>query len=109
MMRTRWLKWAAVFLVGVLPLPAAAGEAPLAQLPADTPILVSLRGFQGTKERLATMIKNALPDLGPGVADKMDAALDRALEGRKLAGLDPNGPIFLAFTALPRPGGGEPP
>src|SRR5947208_1518412 len=99
MMRIRWSKWVAVFLGFVLVLPARAGDSPLAQLPADTPILISLRGIQGTKERLAILIKNALLDLGPGAAAKMDADLDKALDGRKLAGLDPNGPVFLAFTS----------
>jgi hypothetical protein len=109
MMQTRWFPWTAVLLTGVLALPAAGGEAPLAQLPAETPVLVSLRGLQATRERLATMIKNGEPDLAPLVTAQMDAALEKVLDGRKLAGLDPNGPLFLAFTSLPSPGqGGSP-
>jgi hypothetical protein len=109
MKHMRWLNWAVVFCVGVVALPAAAGESPLAQLPADTPVVVSVHGLQGTKERLAAMIKKALPDQGAAAVAKMDEALDKVLEGRKLDGLDPQGPIFVVLTSLPRAGGGQPP
>jgi hypothetical protein len=109
MMRTRWLKWSAALLVGVLVSPAGAGESPLAQLPADTPVLISIRGIQGTKDRLATMIKNACPDLGPKAVAHVEELIDKGLEGRKLTGLEPNGPVFLAMVALPNIGGEEPP
>jgi hypothetical protein len=94
----------AVLVLGAVALPARAGDAPLAQLPADTPVVLSLRGVEGTKQRLATMIKNALPDVGDGVVSQLDAVLEKALDGRKLTGLAADGPVFLTLQALPQPG-----
>ena len=46
MKSTKWLKGAAVLGVVLAALPARAGESPLAQLPADTPFVFSLRGIR---------------------------------------------------------------
>jgi hypothetical protein len=90
-----------------LPLPARAGESPLAQLPGETPVVVSLHGIERTKNRLKALIEKAVPDLAAQVLAHMKEELDKALDGRKLAGLDPDGPVFLALTTLPK--GGAPP
>jgi hypothetical protein len=99
---TRGLGWGAVLLGLVTAMPvAAAEESPLAQIPAKAPIVISVRGIQRTKDRLVTMIKNALPDLGPMVQTHIDKGFKQALEGRKLQGLKEDGPIFLIFPTMP--------
>jgi len=107
MMRIRWMKWVAICVICILPLPAGAGESPLSQLPADTPILISLHGVHRTKQRLAALMENAVPDLAKTALAKMDWVLGKGVEGRKLAGLDPDGPVFMALTSLPQ-GGAQP-
>jgi hypothetical protein len=105
MKRIRWLALCPV-LFG-LALPArAADESPLAQVPAGSPIVVSLHGVKRTTDRLVTMIKNAVPDLGPLVQTKVAEILKKGpLEGRELKGISDDGPILLVFTSLPQ--GGE--
>jgi len=105
MIRTRGLKWVAILAIGILPLSAGAGESPLAQLPADVPIVISLHGIHRTKERLAALIEKADPDVAKMALAHMDEALDKALDGRKLVGLDPAGPVFMALSSLPTLGG----
>lgn len=106
MMRTR-LKWLAFCVMGVLPLAARAGESPLNQLPADTPILISIHGIERTQKRLGALLEKAVPDLAQAAMAHMKEMMDKSLEGRKLNGLDPDGPVFIAFTSLPQ--GGFPP
>jgi hypothetical protein len=84
------------------PAPVTPGESPLAVVPAHAPIVVHLRGVNRTKDRIATLVKNALPDIGPFAAAQLDQALANALEGRKLQGVDPAGPVFAAFLEMPK-------
>jgi hypothetical protein len=85
------------------PVPANPGEAPLAAVPAQSPIVVQLRGVDRTKDRLLALIKNVVPDYAPVVAEHIETALRDGLDGRKLRGLDPAGPHFLAFLEMPTP------
>jgi hypothetical protein len=88
------------FLVAA-PAPAAE-ESPLAQVPAKSAIVVKLRGVKAVKDRLATMVKNAMPDLGPVVQAKIDDFLKEGVfQGRQVKGLPDAGPIFLVFPSLP--------
>jgi len=84
------------------PAPVTPGESPLAVVPAQAPIVVHLHGVMRTKDRLATLVKNALPDIGPFAAAQLDQALSGVLEGRKLQGVDPAGPVFLTFLEMPK-------
>ena len=107
MMRTRWLKWLAFVVIGMLPLAAGAGESPLSQLPADTSVLISIHGVERTQKRLEALVEKAVPDLAAAAKDHVKELLEKVLEGRKLSGLDPEGPVFVAITTLPQ--GGMPP
>jgi hypothetical protein len=113
MMRTRWWELGAFVVALFLAVPAHAAPAPdkgsaLAQVPAEAPIVIQVRGLERTKDRLIAMVKNAVPDLGPMLQDKIDEAFKKGLEGRELKGLAPEGPIFFAFTEMPKPGGAMP-
>ena len=106
MIRTRW--WhsgvlALVLMLGgqVTAAPAPAPESPLAIVPADAPVVVQLRGIDGTKKRLLDMVKNAVPNLAPKLLPQLEDRLKEALLGRQLKGLAPDGPDFLVVTDLP--------
>jgi hypothetical protein len=108
--RCRWPAWTAIIITaliagapgGAAPAPVTPGESPLAVVPAQAPIVVHLRGVTRTKDRIATLVKNALPDIGILAAAQLDQALTNALEGRKLQGVDPAGPVFLTFLDMPK-------
>jgi hypothetical protein len=108
MTRTRWLAGAALVLALVVAAPVAADESPLAQVPDQAPIVLHVRGFKRTKDRLLTMVENALPDMAAQVRTKLDEGLKKGLEGRELKGLPADGAIFVVFTELPKPGEEEP-
>jgi hypothetical protein len=92
-----------------LAVPTHAQESPLAQLPADTSVVVHLHGIERTKDRLLAFLKNALPDLAPMIQTQLDEILKNGIEGRKFNGLNKDGPHFLFLTELPMPGaGGQP-
>jgi hypothetical protein len=97
----------AVALVAVLAVPAAAApadtETALAQVPAGSPIIVQIHGFERTKEQLFALIKNALPDVAPIIEAKIEDGIKQGLDGREIKGLAKDGPIFLAFTEMPNP------
>jgi hypothetical protein len=88
----------------VLAVPAWAEETPgaaLAQVPAKAPVVLHVRGFERTKDRLATLVKNAVPDFAPVVQGKLEDGLKKALNERELKGLAKDGPIFLILTEMP--------
>ena len=115
MTRLRFPLMATACLVGLMAAsdarsaPAPAGRSGLDQVPASASIVLHLRGVQGTRDRFVTMMENALPDVLKMFQPQMDDALKNGIKGRKLGGLVKDGPIFLAFTELPKPGQpGEP-
>jgi hypothetical protein len=97
MLRTRWSAGMGAFFALVLAAPVVAADSPLSQVPADTPVLLHVRGFERTKGRLLAMAKNALPDLAPQKWDKFDAEISKALDGRVLKGLPKDGSVFVAI------------
>jgi hypothetical protein len=91
--------------VSAAPAPAASAKgSPLAHVPAQSPIVIHVRGLDRTKGRLLAMIKNALPNYGQKAADHLDELVKQGIEGRQLKGLAKDGPIFFAFTEMPKPG-----
>lgn len=101
MTHTRRLGLAALALALVMTAPLAAQDSPLANVPASAPIVIQLHGVERTKDRLVTMVKNALPDFGKVVDEKVEEAFKNGLEGRELKGLAKNGPVFIVFTEMP--------
>jgi hypothetical protein len=107
MMHLRWFGMLSLALVLPLPrltaAPAPSVESPLAVVPATAPIVIHIRGFHRTLDQFEAMIANALPDQGPKLKGQIDDLLKKALQGRQLVGLAPDGPVFVVFTALPEP------
>lgn len=83
------------------PVPAGATDSPLAAVPAQSPIVVHLKGVDRVRERLKTFLTNAVPDFGPMAAGQIDNMVGNLPDGRKMQGMAPAGPVFLAFLALP--------
>jgi len=108
--RFAWPMWTAIVVTAFIPgtpgrtapAPVTPGESPLAVVPAQSPIVIHLHGVTRTKDRLATLVKNALPDIGPFAAAQLDQGLATLLEGRKLQGVDPSGPVFAVFLEMPK-------
>lgn len=88
--------------------PVRAQDSSLAAIPAQSPIVLHIRGIERTKNRLLTTVKNALPDLGQQIQAQLEMGLQQALEGRELRGLPAEGPVFFVFTEMPKPGGEVP-
>jgi len=84
------------------PVPAA--RSGLEQVPASAPIVIHLRGVQGTRDHFVAMMENALPDVLKKFQGEMDDFLKNGREGHKIRGLVKDGPIFFALTELPKPG-----
>jgi hypothetical protein len=93
------------------PAPASASGSPtvLAVVPAQAPIVFQVRGVERVKDRLVPIVNAASPNFGPVLAAKVDEFLKSGIEGRKLEGLDKDGPIIFALLELPAGGGTEPP
>jgi hypothetical protein len=112
--KAKWL-FAAMLVAAVAvpsmpaaPVPATASDSPLSVVPAQSPIVLHVKGVERVKGRVATMLKASLPDMADGVTAGIDSMFDKMLEGRKLTGVVPSGPVFIAFLELPNPNGGEP-
>lgn len=103
--RSRWpLVALSVFVVAATvanAAPVPPGQSALAVIPAQSPIVIHIRGVERTKDRLLALIKGAVPDLGIIAAAKIEEALKEGLEDRKLQGLEKDGPIFVAFLEMP--------
>jgi hypothetical protein len=109
MMRTGWLQGLVALSALTVTLSASAAPSPddkssLNQVPANAPLVVYVHGVERTKDRVVTLLKNALPDLAPMIQGHIDEGFKRALEGRSLKGLAKEGPLFVVFTDLPHPG-----
>ncbi|MFN4260245.1 MAG: hypothetical protein ACK4RK_13190 [Gemmataceae bacterium] len=109
MSKSRWLGLGTAVVVLMLGTPQARavpvpeGASPLTQIPASAPIVIQLKGIEGSKDRLLQFLSNAAPDFAPLIKLQVNAALEDGIEGRKFQGLAANGPIFLIFTELPDP------
>src|SRR6516225_9782075 len=100
MTRTHFVAAALVVLLSA-PL-VQAQESPLAPVPAQAPLVVHLRGVERTKDRLAALIKNALPpEAAKDVQEKLQKRYSEILNGRQLRGMAADGPIFLVFLEVP--------
>jgi hypothetical protein len=75
----------------------------LALVPANAPIVVQLRGWDRSVDRLKALIKAAVGDFSPTIIGQIESGISQALEGRELKGLAKDGPIFLVFTEMPTP------
>jgi hypothetical protein len=117
MNRLRFLGLAAVCLIGpasmVWSAPVPAARSGLEQIPDTAPLVIHVRGVQGTRERFMALMAVALPDVKKKYQEAIDSFFengpDNVLKGRKLSGLAKDGPLFFALLDLPKPGdSGEP-
>ena len=107
--------WAALIagfalLASPSPTPAApaADLGSLEVIPEAAQIVVHLRGIKGVANRAMAFLEKALPEQAGLAKTFVDNFLEEGIGGRKLAGLNNDGPIFLLFPEIPK-GGAEPP
>jgi hypothetical protein len=114
---TGWLK-SLLILGSLLPAWATASAAPvrgarggLQEVPANAPLVVHVRGVDGTVERAFRLAKQVVGD-NPQLAGWEEIVKDfskNGKEGRKVRGATKDGPLFLVFTEMPKPGQQGPP
>ncbi len=85
--------------VGAAPLPTL-DLAKLKIIPDSAGGVVVIRGAEGVKGRLYSFLKKAVPEYGAMAQTMADLSLSGVLDGRKLDGLVPNGPIFVILPSL---------
>jgi hypothetical protein len=114
MKRIHWIKAAAaVFaLTAAAPLawtaPVPAEKSSLSWIPAGAPIVIHLNGLESLRDHVVAFLKNAVPDRAEFVQQQSDMFLKEGFAGRKLRGVTKDGPIFVVFTEMPKPGDNPP-
>src|SRR5690242_14731046 len=83
--------------------PTPSEKSPLNWVPATSPLVLHLHGVERTKNRVIAFLKNALPEVAPMVEGQLESWYKDGIDGRKLVGLAKDGPIFVAFSDLPKP------
>ena len=82
--------------------PVPPGKTSLALVPEKTLLVLYLHGVEHTRDRFLTTLKASVPEQAPQVEKQLDSWLKDGIEGRKLDGLEKDGPVFLAFLELPK-------
>jgi hypothetical protein len=80
-----------------------AQQPPLSTVPAKTPLLIQLHGWDRSMERMKATVKAGLPDFAPMITSNLENSLTGLLQGRELKALAKDGPVFVVFTELPNP------
>lgn len=100
------------FLVGTFPLVAApvpAAKNGLSQIPASAPVVIQMRGLEGTVNRLISFLQKAVPDHAALAELFIKNGLEGGVDGRSFKALAKDGPHFLALLELPKPDAEGPP
>jgi hypothetical protein len=83
--------------------PAAGQESPLAQIPAKAPLVIGIKGIKRTTDRLAALLKNAVPDQAKAIQALIEDLVKKGLPGnRQFQGLKDDAPLFLVLRSLPK-------
>lgn len=93
--------------LGAAPLPAA--KTGLSQVPASAPLVIQMRGLDGTVDRLAAFLKAAVPDHADLAVLLLKQGVENGFDGRSLKALSKDGPHFVAFLEMPKPNQEGPP
>jgi len=111
---SRFLLVAAAIAVATPPLCAAPlqpekGRGASFPYPAKSPIVVTINGFDRTRDRLTKLLTAALADDAPKIIKRIDEGIDKLLDGRKLTGVRKDARIFLVVNDLGNLFEGPPP
>ncbi len=104
--RSKGLALAALLVSSVaLAAPVPSEATALKEVPAGASLVVHVRGIQGVAERFVDLLKQIAPQETAGVRAVIENFLRDGLgDGRKFRGLAKDGPIFVVFTDVPKPG-----
>ena len=110
MKRSYWMTAAAAVFVLATAAPSArtapvpADKSSLAQVPASAPLVIHINGLETVRDHVVAFLKNALPDRAEFAQSQSEEFFKNGIQGRKLKGLAKDGPIFVVFTEMPKPG-----
>lgn len=82
------------------PVPADAGKPVTFPYPGKAPIVVCLNGYDKARDRLAGMLKAAMPDDATRLTKQFNDLIGKMLEGRKLTGVRKDARAFLVLNDL---------
>ncbi|VTS06661.1 hypothetical protein [Tuwongella immobilis] len=84
---------------------------PLGAIPGKAPLVLQLRGLEAAPKRLGATLAAALPDLAAPINGMLQGGLKSLpfMDGRDLAAIDLNAPVFLVISSLEDLTGDEPP
>ncbi|MBM3982908.1 MAG: hypothetical protein FJ304_22080 [Planctomycetes bacterium] len=82
------------------PTPPDAGKAVTFPFPAKAPVVVQLNGIGAARDRLAAMIKVALPDDAATIEKQLDEGLKKLLAERKLTAVPKDGRVYIAVNDI---------
>ena len=97
---------AAAPLAWTAPVPAE--KSSLRWIPAEAPLVIHINGVESLRDHVVAFLKNAVPDRAEMVQEQSEKFLKKGVAGRKLRGRAKDGPIFVAFTEMPKPGENPP-
>jgi len=69
-------------------------------IPAKSPIVVQLNGFEKAQNNLAKFLGNAVPDLAPKLAKQINDGISELAKGRDLKSIVKDGRIYFVVTEL---------
>lgn len=82
------------------PVPGDAGKAITFPFPAKAPVVVQVNGHGAARDRLAAMLKNAVPDDVAEVTKLADEGIKELLGDRKLTAVPKDGRIFFVVNDI---------
>ncbi|MBM4095869.1 MAG: hypothetical protein FJ261_03745 [Planctomycetes bacterium] len=110
--RRAWTALLACLALLASPLNAPAAPATdlasLEAIPDAAQIVVHLRGIKGVANRAMAFLEKALPEQAGLAKTFVDNFLEEGIGGRKLAGLNADGPVFILFPEVPKPDADKP-
>ncbi len=87
-------------LVLYFSFPVLGQELPLKWVPADSPVIVQLKGLGTSRNNLGKMVGNAFPDLAPKWIDQVNKMIKDGFDGRKLDAINDKEPIIAFMPSL---------
>ena len=98
--RFRWAFTAVAGWLAVLSGSVRADDSSLGMVPAKSPIVVQVNGLEKARNRLGKFLGNALPDLAPKLAKKMEDGIAELAEGRDLKSISADERIYFVVNDL---------
>ena len=96
-------RWALIAIVGLLVAAADVARAQdesLKLIPGKSPIVIQINGLDKARGNLGKFLSNALPDVAPKLAKKLDDVITEIAKDRDLKSISKEGRIYVVVTDL---------